>query len=40
MSYFDDDYSPVSWEQNPFESDEDYENRIEDLDDLLEYNKD
>lgn len=38
MSYLDEDFSSCSWEQDPFESDEDYEDRIEDLDDFLDYN--
>lgn len=34
----DDYYSPTDWEREPDESDEDYRERMEDLNDLLEYN--
>lgn len=34
----DDYYSPTAWDQDPTESDTDYEERTEDLNDWLEYN--
>lgn len=34
----DDYYSPTDWDQDPTESDTDYEERTEDLNDWLEYN--
>lgn len=34
----DDYYSPTDWEQDPTESDADYEERTEDLNDWLDYN--
>lgn len=39
-SYDEDDdyYSPTDWEQQPDESDTDYEERMEDQDSYLEYN--
>lgn len=30
-------YSPTDWEKDPFETDEEYEERIQDQEDLLEY---
>lgn len=33
----DDFYSPTSWDKDPFETDEDYQDRIQDQEDLLEY---
>lgn len=33
----DDFYSPTSWDKDPFETDEEYEERIQDQEDLLEY---
>jgi len=32
----DDQFSPTSWERDPFESDEDYEERMQDQEDYLE----
>ena len=29
-------YSPTSWERNSFESDEDYQDRLQDQEDLLD----
>lgn len=34
----DDYYSPTDWDQDPSESDTDYEERYDDLNDWLEYN--
>lgn len=33
-------YSDMSFERNPFETDEDYEERMEDLDDFADYYND
>lgn len=33
----DDDYSPTSWDQNPEESDQDYQDRMEDQESYLEH---
>lgn len=33
-----DPYSPTSWDKDPYESDEDYQDRIQDQEDWLEYN--
>lgn len=33
----DDFYSPTSWDKDPYETDEDYQERIQDQEDLLEY---
>lgn len=30
-------YSPLDWERDPFESDEDYKDRMQDMEDWLEY---
>lgn len=30
-------YSPTSWDRDPFESDDDYQERIQDQEDLLDY---
>lgn len=30
-------YSPTSWDKDPFETDEEYEERIQNQEDLLEY---
>ena len=32
----DEPFSPTSWERDPYESDEDYEERIQDQEDYLE----
>ncbi|MGM9833369.1 MAG: hypothetical protein ACI31A_06755 [Candidatus Limisoma sp.] len=37
---FDDNYSPTSWERDPDESDEDYEDRMQDQEDLMDYYND
>lgn len=34
----DDYYSPTDWDREPEESDQDYEDRVTDLQDWLEYN--
>ena len=31
-----DDFSDMSWERDPFESDQDYQERMDDLNDFLE----
>lgn len=33
-------YSPTSWDRNPYETDEDYEERMQDQEDYLDYNND
>lgn len=35
--YNDDYYSPTDWDRDPDESDEDYDERTQDLEDYLEY---
>ena len=35
--YDDDYYSPTDWDRDPYESDEDYDERTQDLEDYLEY---
>ncbi len=42
MEYYeeDDEYSEMFYEYSPFENDEDYEERMQDLDDLLDYYND
>ena len=45
MRFYDDEddedgYSDMSYDRNPFESDEDYEDRINDLDDFGDYYND
>lgn len=35
--YEEDFYSPTSWEKDPFETDEEYQDRMQDQEDLLEY---
>ena len=34
------DYSPTAWERDPFESDEDYEERVQDQEDYVDYYND
>lgn len=33
----DDMYSPTSWDKDPYETDEEYEDRIKDQEDLMEF---
>lgn len=33
----DDMFSPTSWDKDPFEADEEYEERIQDQEDMMEY---
>ena len=33
----DDIYSPTSWDKDPYETDEEYEERIKDQEDLMEF---
>ena len=33
----DDIYSPTSWDKDPYETDEEYEDRIKDQEDLMEF---
>lgn len=33
----DDMFSPTSWDKDPFETDEEYQERIQDQEDLMEY---
>ena len=33
----DDMFSPTSWDKDPFETDEEYEERIQDQEDMMEY---
>ena len=33
----DDMFSPTSWDKDPFETDEEYEERIKDQEDMMEY---
>lgn len=33
----DDTFSPTSWDKDPFETDEEYEERIQDQEDMMEY---
>ena len=38
VNELDEDFcSPTSWDKDPFETDEEYEERIQDQEDLLEY---